>query len=463
MGQHNRFRGVRFEWVGPPPLPQVAAPGPPVGSIQEHLHRYGHLHTSGAASPQDELIALLQLAVEVEHALLVQYLYAASSIAAPLSFHRKVLHISIQEMAHLITVENLLLAVGGPSTFHIGRDSIRGSSPLNPLPLDLEPISRLSLAKYILAEAPATFPSQHAQEEQFVSQLSQEVETAAGITPHRVGALYARIYWIVQSSDAPAGPISLTPDPAIGFQPGWHLSAADFTSTNEIAAHQAEPLEWEQGSGPDLRIHLVTDEASALGALASVMEQGEGLGHAEDSHYYEFKETLTAFMAGQMTVLPLPVNPFVGSLPPDVAGGVRIIHPYVRLWATLLNIRYTALLLHIGHALLTPRGNAAREILVQLAFINMRLGLSPLMSQMKSTFLRSLDPASAPTFELLRQELPIDLSDCWGRQTELLELERQVRNDLLLRAELAADSSGSSLLADLQQQWDELKAFVDSQ
>jgi hypothetical protein len=39
-----------------------------------------------AATPKDDAIGLLKLAAEVEHALLVQYLYAASSIN-PMQLH----------------------------------------------------------------------------------------------------------------------------------------------------------------------------------------------------------------------------------------------------------------------------------------------------------------------------------------------------------------------------------------
>ncbi|MCA9029617.1 MAG: hypothetical protein KDA69_05725 [Planctomycetaceae bacterium] len=102
----------------------------------------------------------------MEHALLVQYLYASASVPETSPFRQKVLNVSIQEMAHFITVENLLLAIGGPDTFHIGRDLIRSGSPLNPLPMDLEPISRLSQGKYIPAEMPATFPPGHSTEQQ---------------------------------------------------------------------------------------------------------------------------------------------------------------------------------------------------------------------------------------------------------------------------------------------------------
>src|SRR5262249_28513377 len=156
------------------------------------------------------------------------YLYAAASIdhAAPAQTTLK--NIAIQEMAHLITVENLLLAIGGPSAFHIGRDTFRGTSQFNPLPLQLEPVSRLTLAEYVLVESPVIFPPGNEQLQARVAALKVEVEKATSLHPHHVAAIYTKIYWIVQPSDDPFGPLALRPDPDNGFIAGWHVRSTDF-------------------------------------------------------------------------------------------------------------------------------------------------------------------------------------------------------------------------------------------
>src|SRR5947208_12215392 len=76
-------------------------------------------------SPHDEAVFLLNIAAEVEHALMVQYLFAAYSLqdasrfpaaqAALLRAWRGALAtVAREEMGHLITVQNLLRSLGAP-------------------------------------------------------------------------------------------------------------------------------------------------------------------------------------------------------------------------------------------------------------------------------------------------------------------------------------------------------------
>ncbi len=466
------FRRVRFEWVQPPQrtLEDVSEhaslmvrpddlrdrPG-----IVSQLYRYGYIGSVGAVTPKDELLGLLSLAVEVEHSLLVQYLYAAASIqSGPVK--SLVREIAIQEMAHLITDENLLLAVGGPGVFHIGRDSARAASSFNPLPLNLEAISQLTLGEYVLAERPATIPAGETEVQAKIEKLEQLVADKTGLHPHRVGALYAKIYWLLQPTDAPFGPFTLTADSAIGFDAGWHIKPGDFTPPDQTELHQAEPDEWHASSGPDMRIHPVADATTAVAAVNSIMEQGEGPAHAQESHFYKFLDALKQFESGEVPVLPMPMNPFVGHLPLCVTTGMALVHTYVRLWANLLNARYSALLLNIGHALLTPRDNEDRPRLIEFIFSRLMMSdLGGLIKQMISPSMTRLDPNSAPTFELLREDMPPSLKACWTRQSELLDIEKQIRDELRLRPELADDISGQTLLDTLESNWQELRALVD--
>ncbi|MFL5330304.1 MAG: ferritin-like domain-containing protein [Gemmataceae bacterium] len=473
MSNDAAFRRVRFEWIPPAavavaPLAltdaanrAVTAPGPRTANeIMGLLRELGHVEVIGADTPKDELLALLQLAAEVEHALLVQYVYAAASLTPNSGPYLKIMDVAIQEMAHLISVENLLLAVGGQSVFHIGRDNFRAMNTENPLPLSREPVSWLTLAEYVLAESPLLIPPDNPAAAR-VTQLKVQVKQQAGLEPHHVAAIYAKIYWILQPSDATFGPLSLKPDPANGFPPGRHIKPEEFTSATVIQVHQADANEWNPTGRPNLLILQSNDALTAVAAVDNIMRQGEGLEHAAESHFYDFLGLLDEFNQGQIPVLATPKNPYVGRLPPDVKVGSAIKHPYARLWANLFNVRYSAVLLSIGHALLTPRDSSDRATVVDLAFECMKRDLSALIAQMNSPVLRALDVNSGPTFELLREDMPPSVPDCWRRQSELLNIERKVRAELSARPELADDADGKVLFDDLKSSWQERRDLVD--
>ena len=118
------------------------------------------------ASAEEETVALLRIAAEIEGALMVQYLFAAGSLLQGVSveidgFDHPILSddwydvtrtIAKQEMGHLITVQNLLLSLNARP--HVDRENLPLSSPLYPFPFSLQTFRLLTLAKYVCAEAP---------------------------------------------------------------------------------------------------------------------------------------------------------------------------------------------------------------------------------------------------------------------------------------------------------------------
>jgi hypothetical protein len=116
--------------------------------------------------PLLELVRLLREASEIEHALLVQYLYAAFSVrpkyqrsivgrAFPISA-RNLLGVAVQEMQHLDDVNQMLVAVGASP--NLLRQDFPYEPAIYPFAFNLEPMSRGSLAKYVWTEAPAGDP-----------------------------------------------------------------------------------------------------------------------------------------------------------------------------------------------------------------------------------------------------------------------------------------------------------------
>src|SRR3954454_23915800 len=73
---------------------------------------------------RDYLAMLLHVAAEIEHSLMVQYLFAAYSLGGPQvppelrdevrDWQETILGIAKEEMGHLVTVQNLLTALGFP-------------------------------------------------------------------------------------------------------------------------------------------------------------------------------------------------------------------------------------------------------------------------------------------------------------------------------------------------------------
>jgi hypothetical protein len=118
-------------------------------------------------TPRDEAAFWLAAAAEIEHALMVQYLFAAYSLnpaaagtrAADVeSVKGQLIQIAREEMGHLMTVQNLLLLIGAP--LHLGREHSPYASQIYPFRFKLERLTLDSLAKYVVAESPDLPPEQ---------------------------------------------------------------------------------------------------------------------------------------------------------------------------------------------------------------------------------------------------------------------------------------------------------------
>ena len=96
---------------------------------------------------RDYLIMLLHIGSELEHGLMVQYLYAAYSLggdhlseedqAEVQQWQDLILTVAREEMGHLLTVQNLLCVVGGPISFD--RENYPWDSPFYPFQFNFEP------------------------------------------------------------------------------------------------------------------------------------------------------------------------------------------------------------------------------------------------------------------------------------------------------------------------------------
>ena len=153
-------------------------------------------------SPTDYVHFLLYIDAEIEHGLMVQYLYAAYSLGGPQvpEEHRPmiqgwreiILGIAKEEMGHLLSVQNILRLTGGPLDF--GRDDFPWSTPFYPFPFSLEPLTLRSLAAYVYAESPVDWSGPEADE---VKKLVHEVASE----PHQVSALFEEMIRLMKDPD----------------------------------------------------------------------------------------------------------------------------------------------------------------------------------------------------------------------------------------------------------------------
>jgi hypothetical protein len=153
------------------------------------------------ADPYLELVRLLHEASEIEHSLMLQYLYGAFSLKPA---YRTIagygypnaadlLGVAIQEMQHLAAVNRLLVALGAAP--HLVREDFPYEPEVYPFQFHLEPLSVTSLAKYVYCEAPVneTDPSYAKTKED--AAFHQRLFKALGsdTRPNHVGSLYYSI------------------------------------------------------------------------------------------------------------------------------------------------------------------------------------------------------------------------------------------------------------------------------
>lgn len=321
---------------------------------------------TGFAGPADKAKILLESAAEIEHALMVQYLYAAYSLkgsdevtdaaqqaaldeTSPDSWPQVLLDIAREEMGHLLTVQHLLLTLGEPP--NLEREDFPPRKDLYPFPLHLEPLSQSSLAKYVVAEAPANATG--------LDDVLEKAQVAAGAAVNRVGMVYGLLGVVFSGPDQVAAGsdhadwddlVRQLSEAAYRQSPPetWHLPDDAFHA--DAADRQAVPEDWQVGQ---LRVHQVTDRASALEAIRDIGEQGEGAtGTDTGSHYHRL---LGIYRGGDgAAAFPDPGGwQAARDVPTDPKVDADITEPRARAYAALADLRYALLLGFIEHYLLT--------------------------------------------------------------------------------------------------------------
>jgi hypothetical protein len=307
---------------------------------------------------RDVLISSLQWAAQIEHDLMVQYLYAAYSLdveQVQVKEHQDfvracretLLAVAREEMGHLLTVQNVLLLVGGP--VHFERETWRPER--QPVEFKLEPLSFKSLFKYLVGEASATFRLQHL-----------DVAKPAGI----IGGTYKII--IGHLNDVDAVPDSMFDPSSHPYQATWDEFGRGYGPRN------AKPYALETDVSADeqrglVMVNALTTRTQVISALRDIAGQGEqpetgdsllGLSHFKrfDKLVEEFKKIRTK-EPNWSPSLPVATDPWTErSATEDRASGTEIPLGAARYWADLFNLRYRMLLSLFTYLFRVPRGES---------------------------------------------------------------------------------------------------------
>ena len=389
------------ESISPQPGPQSQSEKPPLNL---------------EFSPRDYVTYLLSIDAEIEHCLMVQYLYAAYSLGGPQvpemyrdavrNWQEVILGIAKEEMGHLISVQNSLRLIGAP--LHMEREDYPWDGPFYPFPFALEPLTLDSLAKYVFAESPVDWEG---------GELGDEIRARVHAhvdDPHQVAVLFNTLIPLVQNPD---------------YLPDYVFQANTFPA-------QANWAEWGRGyqggnrgnstgqprQTPDVLVVPQTCRDDMVSALQAIAFQGEATTGSSKSHfvrfltvYIEMREALeqeslsdsewSAARPADFTVdgwqklqpeskpallraafapwspsRKVAVNPYVSlntEEEPEQDGGktTRITHPESVLWAQLHNVRYRMLLNYLIHSFTLFGGlNAAGAITPRGAIVNGTFG-----------------------------------------------------------------------------------------
>jgi len=395
---------------------------------------------------------LLHVAAEIEHALMVEYLFAAYTIGGTRVHPRHhetierwqetILGIAKEEMGHLITVQNVLRCISGPISFE--RQDLPFNAEFYPFFFALERLTLGSLAKYVYAEEPAEWTGPEAEEVEIRATVAN-----AGHPLNRVGVLYQLMIDTI-------GDPSIVPDAAfradsVEYQASWNEWGRGYSHGARGRVHGNDVP-----GTPDVIVQVVSDRASAVHALTDIARQGEATFEGEASHFARFLQIYREWKAILKDdkkfdpARPVITNPIVENSLPTTEGVVKttwktdetneITDPLTFSWAHLFNVRYRLLLTGLTHSF-SLRGSlasttvpSARGDILTLIFSEM-YKIRALSSLLVAMPLREGVPATkiaaGPPFQMpFTLSLPDREDERWRWYRGMLEASRNLLGTL---------------------------------
>jgi hypothetical protein len=383
-------------------MTEILTPGPhgPLASVLEIRRGPDDTH-SGGLEHREALIYTLGKAAELEHLVMLQYLFAAFSLkqtedegltAEALSsvkrWRKTLLEIGAQEMLHLSLVQNLLTAVGAAP---------RLARPNFPMPayaypagvrIELVPFGEAALRHFAFLERPDGMDVDDGEGFEAIAQaVPLPHDDGDGIVPQlqefdTIGQLYRSIEAGLEHLQDRLGAERLFVGPP-------------------SAQATEEHFHWSE-------LVAVTDLATARQAIDTIVEQGEGArGEWRESHFGRLLGILDEYLELKKTDPSFePARPAVmANVRPQSTGVVvpQITDPGTTRAMDLLNVSYEVLLQLLSRYFApTDETDEQLEVLANVAIGLMYSAIKPLGSVVTTLPVGSDHPGvtAGPGFEL---------------------------------------------------------------
>jgi ferritin-like protein len=342
---------------------------------------------------REELIDALTEAAELEHGLLLQYLFAAYSMKKRLdeglapqdqedirAWEGVITGVARDEMAHLGSVCNLLSAIGGAPRF--GRPNFpQPGGSYYPFDFRLMAFGDETLYRFVCFELPEGEPPP---------------------PPPRVGPL-------LFADTAAALPPDVVPDPLVFRYIGelYRQIRHGFETIPEgelfVGPRFAQDTDdWSNR----FRLHLATDRSSAQRAIDAIVLEGEGSPeHREGSHYDRFRDIRVALAERPRLVPSRPVvsDPRTRAHRDAPAGGTLLQREMTVAVAELANAVYITVLVLLLQYYAFGGESASQRGAIRSALRHLMSGVFRPLAEILTELPVADDPArgtAGPPFEL---------------------------------------------------------------
>lgn len=425
---------------------------------------------------KDWMTCLIHIDAELEHGLMVQYLYAAYSMGGDQveekdrelvrCWQEIILGIAKEEMGHFVSVQNVLRVIGAPLNFR--RQDFPWDSELYPFEFMLEPFSLTSLAKYVFAESPVGWLNSKS-EDQEMNDIKKEIRAVLSKVDHGdpVGKIFDQILAIIKDPE-------LINDDV--FLPDTYPFQAKFDEWGrgyEGGARGNSTKGNAQGA-PDVLVAPLLSRTDAIEALKEIAEQGESTSEKDNelSHFERFLSIYKELRKMPKSFQPsrnIAVNPTIGDAKYDhsssPSGGLVsdqeidvITNPLAQKWANLFNVRYRMLLSFLTHSFLLDQGanssgaSSARGTIIHATFGEMYNLRSISNVLVKLPLGDNSDKMAGPPFLIpYSMDLPTSEVSRWRLHQGLLQTSAQLIDSLVETVIGSEDESNLTYLYSLKE------------